>query len=369
MRTTYCLMLCVPLLLPAAALAQERCDGGGQIVSYLAGTTDSPAPAEISRTWVGRAVKPDVDPTAVTALRRAIEAFEGRRPSAEEAAEIAAGDWSGWRAGLMPRDDFVRGFLAEVARRAASQGEYAASLQAAQAMRNRLDDLYGAAGSRQPPEDPSAMWLWDQHMRTPGAADAVDRLTSLPDGEWLWNRYLIGRKTAIACALDAIDAPTQSAESNNPKPEGKPTATSYWVPSADEIKVATERAIAAYLAQYDAMAAQCHSVKDNPIAAMACLASGFGTANSKTMSVDVKSVELDECVRAKDGTAFCRYMVDATMSGQGAMEQAFAFGNALLPLGGWSYGSFIRRSDYWELERTYENCTWSDEGIHCTYRQ
>jgi hypothetical protein len=369
MRATYCLLLCVFVLLPGAALAQQRCNGGGQLVNYLTGKIHSPAPSDISGTWVAQAVEPDVNPAAVAALREAIEAFESKRPSAEEAAEIAAGDWSGWRAGLMSRDDFVRGFLAEVARRAEAQGDYGAVLEAAQAMRNRLDDLYGAAGSRQPPDDPFAMWLWDQHMRMPAAAEAVARLTALPDGEWLWNRYLMGRKTAIACALDTIAQPTRSAEGGAPKPEGKPTARSYWVPSADEIKTAIERALADYLAQYDAMAAQCNSVQDNPIAAMACLASGFGAANSKTMGADVHSVDLDECVRAEDGTAFCRYKVDATMHGQGAMGQVSQFYNALLPLSGWSYGSFIRGSAYWELERTYENCTWNDKGIHCTYRQ
>lgn len=208
MRNVFFVMLCAVVLLPGAGLAQRRCDGGEELTAYLAGTTDGPTPSAIADVWVNEAVPNDVDPASVAALREAIEAFERQRPSADRAADIAAGDWSGWRADLMSRDEFVRGFLDEVGRRAGSQGEYAAILQAAQAMRNRLDDMYGAAGLRDRPEDPYAMWLWDQHMRLPGAEDELARLKSLPDGEWLWGKYTMGRKTAIACALDDMSALT-----------------------------------------------------------------------------------------------------------------------------------------------------------------
>lgn len=202
MSKLFFLTLCAVVLIPGAALAQRRCDGGGQLTSYVSGTIDGPAPSAIAEGWVKGGVPRNADPASVETLRVAIEAFEGQRPSAERAADIAAGDWTGWRAELMSRDQFVRGFLDEVGRRAGTQGNYAAILQAAQAMRNRLDDMYGAAGSRDRPEDPYVMWLWDLNLRQPGAAKEIARLKALPDGEWLWSRYTIGRKTAIACALD-----------------------------------------------------------------------------------------------------------------------------------------------------------------------
>ena len=211
MRNLFFLVVCAGVLVPAIAFAQLRCDGGGKLTAYLSGTLDGPAPSAIANVWVNGAVPDDLDPTSVATLREAIGAFERQRPSAEEAAEIAAGDWTGWRASLMSRDEFVRGFLEEVARRAGTHGDYAAILQAAQAMRNRLDDMHGAAGLRDRPEDPYAMWLWDLNMRLPGAGDEIARLKALPHGEWLWGRYTMGRKTAIACALDDMSAMTMLA--------------------------------------------------------------------------------------------------------------------------------------------------------------
>lgn len=210
MKTLFFLVLCAVTLIPDATLAQRRCDGGGKLTSYVSGAIDGPAPAAIAEAWMKGGVPRDADPATVSALREAIEAFERQRPSGERAAEIAAGDWTGWRAKLMSRDEFVRGFLDEVRRRAGS-GEYAAILQAAQAMRNRLDNMYGAAGTRDRPEDPYVMWLWDLHLRLPGAAKEIARLKALPDGEWLWGRYTIGRKTAIACALDNMSPLTDVA--------------------------------------------------------------------------------------------------------------------------------------------------------------
>lgn len=201
-------LVCAVVLLPGVARAQRQCDGGEKLTAYLAGATDGPTASAIADVWVNGAVPNDFDAVSVAALRDAIEAFERQRPPANRAADIAAGDWSGWRADLMSREEFVRGFLDEVGRRSESQGEYAAILQAAQAMRNRLDDMYGAAGQRDRPEDPYAMWLWDQHMRLPGAEDELARLKSLPDGEWLWGEYTMGRKTAIACALDDMSVLT-----------------------------------------------------------------------------------------------------------------------------------------------------------------
>lgn len=195
-------MILCAVLVPETTVAQRRCDGGGQLTNYLLGTSDGPAPSAVADVWLNGAVPKDVDRTSLAALREAIEAFERQRPRAAQAAEIASGDWVGWRAALMSRDDFVHGFFDEVGRRARRQDDYAAILQAAQAMRNKLDNMHGAAGIRERLEVPSVMWLWDLHLRTPGAEEELNRLNKLPDEQWLWGRYSMGRKTAIACALD-----------------------------------------------------------------------------------------------------------------------------------------------------------------------
>lgn len=212
MRNIFLLILCAIILAPTAALAQRRCDGGGKLLAHLSGSLDGPSASAIAEIWVNAGVPSDVDPASTMALRTAIEAFEGPRPNAEQAAAIAAGDWTGWRAKLMSRNEFISGFLDEVRRRSGSHGEYAAILQAAEAMRNRLDDMYGAAGKRGRPEDPSAMWIWDLTMRKPAAQDQISTLLPLPDGEWLWNRYLRSRKAVIACALDDMSELTKLAE-------------------------------------------------------------------------------------------------------------------------------------------------------------
>jgi hypothetical protein len=91
-------------------------------------------------------------------------------------------------------------FLADVAaRRAQGVPVYAATLEAAQATRNRLDDLHGAAGLRDPADDPSQMWLWDSYIRGKAASTEIDKLTSMRDGEAYWGDYVMGRRTAIMC--------------------------------------------------------------------------------------------------------------------------------------------------------------------------
>lgn len=202
MRILFVIMLSTFFLIPDPALAQRQCDGGPKLKSYLSGTIDTPTPTAIAETWVKIGVPGDIDPASVEALLEAIEAFERWRPSAQRAADIAAGDWTDWRAKHMSRDEFIRGFLNEVERRSKTQGDYAAILQAAQAMLNHLDDLHNAAGGRLRPEDPFRMWRWDFSLRLPGAKSEIARLMTLPDGEWLWRRYGVNRKTAIACALD-----------------------------------------------------------------------------------------------------------------------------------------------------------------------
>ena len=66
--------------------------------------------------------------------------------------------------------------------------------------RNRLDDFHGAAGRRDPPDDVSQMWLWDSYIRGKAAAAEIGKLSSLRDGEAYWGDYVMGRRTAIACA-------------------------------------------------------------------------------------------------------------------------------------------------------------------------
>ncbi|MEM9633231.1 MAG: hypothetical protein AAGA50_18010 [Pseudomonadota bacterium] len=191
---------------PDRAWANRACDDNGLLAEYLVSDISGLRSSDVAQVFIDLRVPDDVAEETVSVLREAITAFEGTRPSSEQAAEIAAGEWKGWRAKHMSREEFVSGFLDEVERRKSSVGDYAASLQASQAMRNRLDDLHGAAGGRTPPEDVLMMWLWDQTMRTPAAKAELKRLYDLPDGKWVWGRYVMGRKAALRCALEAVVA-------------------------------------------------------------------------------------------------------------------------------------------------------------------
>jgi hypothetical protein len=143
---------------------------------------------------------------ALRQLRATIIAFEDARETPEKAAEILAGKWNDWRAEHMSRAEFVHGFLAEVSDRT-DRGVpvYGATLQAAQALRNRLDDLSDAAGGRNPPEDTYEMWLWDSYLRGKAAAAEVDALRRLPDGDGLWNDYVGERRNTIRCVAAELD--------------------------------------------------------------------------------------------------------------------------------------------------------------------
>jgi len=133
-------------------------------------------------------------------LHATIEAFERARQTPEAAGEAIAGEWNDWRGSHMTRAEFIRRFLAEVASRH-DRGVplYGAVLQAAQAMRNRLDDLHGAAGLRDAPDNPFQMWMWDSYIRRQAAADEIARLRSMRDGEAYWNEYLVARRNTIRC--------------------------------------------------------------------------------------------------------------------------------------------------------------------------
>ncbi|MFT4014274.1 MAG: hypothetical protein QM682_12905 [Paracoccus sp. (in: a-proteobacteria)] len=153
-------------------------------------------------------------------------------------------------------------------------------------------------------------------------------------------------------------------------PAPRAATASAWTPDAAEIKAALEARIAQQMRVYDGMADQCNNLRnDNPVSALACMMSGFGMASSQNMGVTIHGVDLGECVRADDATAYCRYRVDAQMRGQGTMGQVADLANLGLSLGAWSYGGFEHVGGSWSLIRSYEHCAWGNGKINCTYRE
>jgi len=147
---------------------------------------------------------------------------------------------------------------------------------------------------------------------------------------------------------------------------------SRFTPSAEDIHGAIQRRFDASMAAADALAEQCNHVSGdsaNVLSAVGCMMSGFGSVNSESMQIEVNSVQLDECVRSDDDIAYCRYSVDADMKGSGIMSGMEGLFSAAMVLGGWSYGSFTRQNDQWHLQQTYDNCSWGDGRIRCTWRE
>jgi len=140
-------------------------------------------------------------------LRATVIAFEEARESPEKAAEILAGKWNDWRARHMSREEFVKQFLTEVSgRRKNGVPIYGATLQAAQALRNRLDNLNDAAGRRNPPETTYEMWMWDSYLRQKSVLAKVEALQAMPKGKAYWNDYVIDRMTTVKCVGAKLDS-------------------------------------------------------------------------------------------------------------------------------------------------------------------
>lgn len=201
------LIMAVLLCSAQAAFAQQQCADDTQLFGYLTGGDARTSGARIARYWKENLAPQDMTADERAAVASAVVVFEDQESSAEEVADLlAAGVVEVW-ANLISREQYVAEFLAE-ARNRSSAGSWSSILQAAQFMQNRVDDLYGAAGSRERPDNVHRMWWWDSHIRNLMAERKIDEIVALPDGQWLWNQYLLTRKSAIACSMD-VDATRQ----------------------------------------------------------------------------------------------------------------------------------------------------------------
>lgn len=175
------------------------------------GTTDGSVAEQVAN-WNATPVQKQ----RATAKRQEIEtlrklwativSFENNRVLPAEAADLIAGKWNDWRSKHMSRAAFVNAFLAEVARRRkAGVPVYGAVLQAAQALINRLDDLSGAAGGRDRPEDQFRMRIWDSYIRRLATAGEISALTGSRDGRGYWDDYIGDRTETIRCVAALSD--------------------------------------------------------------------------------------------------------------------------------------------------------------------
>ncbi|USZ51703.1 hypothetical protein [Halomonas sp. DN3] len=177
-----------------------------------------------------------------------------------------------------------------------------------------------------------------------------------------------------ACAGIQTSGPASNLaqkEGQSSAPRSPPHSPGVWTPNEHDILLALRAAVEAKMAQIDAFASQCETVGEtqNPFAALACIGTGFGSFNSDSMNLDVRSVSLDECVRSQQDFAYCRYTVDADFSGTGLMGELSGLFNTSMAMGGASYGQFSFRDGRWYLERTYERCSWGGEQIRCEWKE
>jgi hypothetical protein len=129
-------------------------------------------------------------------LRATIIAFEDAREPPEKVAEFFAAQ----RLSREGREELTRQFLTEVSdRRKNGVPIYGATLQAAQAIQNHLDELAGSGARPLQPEDTYRMWWWDAYLRQKFVSAKVETLLAMGNGKAYLNDYLIIRTTTIKC--------------------------------------------------------------------------------------------------------------------------------------------------------------------------
>lgn len=141
------------------------------------------------------------DLAALWSVHSTIMTYEGARLHPAQIALLLSLDWNDWRAKLMTREEYVIAFLAETSRRIRDRSitKYAAALETAQVMRNRLDDLHGAAGRRIPAEDPQTLAMWDAYTRSQAARPLINALQKQQRTRQFWNEWLIRRDRTLRC--------------------------------------------------------------------------------------------------------------------------------------------------------------------------
>ncbi|WP_295043338.1 hypothetical protein [uncultured Paracoccus sp.] len=180
------------------------------------------------------------------------------------------------------------------------------------------------------------------------------------------------RPLLALCAGNAANRPATppAPQPSVPQPSVPAPRTASGTPDQADIKAALEARLGQQMAVYDGMASQCNNVRDsdNPMAAIACMMSGFGMTSSQNMGMTIHGVDLDECVLSDSGVAYCRYRVRAEMRGNGMMGQVAELANMGLALNQWSYGGFEQIRGQWSLVRAYDHCSWGNGQINCTWR-
>lgn len=154
-----------------------------------------------------------------------------------------------------------------------------------------------------------------------------------------------------------------------PTPEELPEV-SVWAPSAAEIKWAVQTELDDAVRRIDHLREQCNTVGQtgNPIQALACIAGTASGISSSTVSFRVNTVELDRCVRATDGTAYCHYRTEADIRGASLAAQMVQNAqNFAESVGNYGWGSFVMRGGRWRLERVYIDCSIGESDINCQY--
>ncbi len=285
-------------------------------------------------------------------LRKTIIEFEKKRQSPENAAKLIAGEWNDWRAKYMKQEEFIDQFVSEAKSRQQKNGipSYGATLQAAQSMRNRLDNLHDAAGSRDPAEDLYQMWLWDSYIRQKAADIEIGKLRSMRDGEAYLNEYLIKRKATIKCVVGKFtekhDQQITQSEIQSIKQSNRFESSLFAEPTEKEMFTAVATKFDQINANYRAIGEKCERREfgNDPLLAMQCITicgAGGGKCN---ISFELTRFEKLACTEAREQPGYvCDFVVGFSSDSpfaKGAMNQLTGGGNS-------GQGRFIYNSNSW----------------------
>lgn len=285
-------------------------------------------------------------------LRKTIVELEKERQSPENAAKLIAGEWNDWRADHMKQEEFIEQFVSEARSRQQKNGTpiYGATLQAAQSMRNRLDDLHDAAGSRDPAEDLYQMWLWDSYIRQKAADIEIGKLRSMRDGEAYLNEYLINRKATIKCVVGKFTEKhnqqlTQS-ETQSIKQSDRFESSLFAEPTEKEMFTAVATKFNQINANYRAIGQKCErrEFENDPLLAMQCITICGAGGGKCSISFELTRFEKLACTEAREQAGYvCDFVVGFSSDSpfaKGAMNQLTGGGNS-------GQGRFIYNNNSW----------------------
>lgn len=178
-------------------------------------------------------------------------------------------------------------------------------------------------------------------------------------------RYRIPKPPSTPVARPAPERPPTPRLSSEPRPIGEAFATGS--PTDADMQEAMENHFITVNAMLSGIQGSCDSFRrqENPITALACLASAAMGMDGEAVGVRVVGIEATECMLTENNAYLCEVGVrlDSNMGSNPYVQASLALyvNNQRRPI------LFERVGGVWKVEQLYTECTYTDGGADCTY--